>query len=492
MVRKRILNLFIVAVAFAISSPALSEKPNILVILADDLGYGDLGFTGSKEILTPRLDALAKGGVICLNGYVTHSYCGPSRAGLLTGRYQARFGMEINCSYSPYDPYMGLPPNEQTFGKRLQQAGYRTGIIGKWHVGAAPPHHPNNRGFDYFYGFLSGGHTYWPEEVSTAKPLFLEDGSPNYSVNEGCFLPLLRNSDAAAFDEYLTTALSRDAARFIRESEKPFCLYLAYNAPHAPLQAPKETIARYTHIADRNRRTYAAMIDEMDRGIGMVVDALKESGKLEKTVIFFLSDNGGVGSPPWNPSENWADNGPFRQGKASWLEGGIHVPFLVHWPGRLKAGTFDGLVSALDIAATAVALAGGDTSGKPLDGVNLIPYLTGEKTDSPHPALFWRERDSTSWAVRTPHAKYVKSPWEGGTICLYDMVNDPYEEDNLIDRAPEKRKELARMWNEWNAGNEANLLLHASDYQKRRKQMYEALYRECVEKQARAKPVIIE
>jgi len=423
---------------------------------------------------------------------VTHSYCGPSRAGLLTGRHQARFGMEINCTYSPYDTHMGLPETEKTFGNRLQTAGYRTGIIGKWHVGAAPNHHPNNRGFDYFYGFLSGGHSYWPEQVTTTMPLLLENGKPNYGANEGTALPLLRNNNTGDFNEYLTTALSRDAARFVKESDKPFCLYLAYNAPHSPLEAPEETIAKYNHIKDRNRRIYAAMIDEMDRGIGMVVDALKESGKFENTLIFFLSDNGGVGSPPWNPSENWADNGPFRQGKASWMEGGIHVPFLVHWPAKLKGGKFDGLVSSLDITATAVELAGGDTSGEPLDGVNLVPYLTGTKKGSPHAALFWRERDSTGWAVRTPKAKFVKNGWENGELCVFDMVNDPYESTNIIDKAPEKRAELAKLWNDWNAKNKANVLMHAYEYQQWRIDMYEELYKKQLEKAAKTKPVIIQ
>ena len=468
------------------------SRPNVLIILADDLGYGDVGFTGSQEIQTPVLDSLAKNGVVCRNGYVTHSYCGPSRAGLVTGRHQARFGMEINATYSPYDLHMGLPDDEQTIGSRLQKAGYRTGIIGKWHLGAAPPHHPNNRGFDYFYGFLSGGHDYWPESVNTIKPLLMDNGNPSYTANEGTSLPLMRNNNTGDFSEYLTTALSRDAARFVKESEQPFCLYLAYNAPHAPLEAPKEAIEKYEHIKDRNRRIYAAMIDEMDRGIGMVVDALKESGKFENTLVFFLSDNGGVAGPPWNSYENWADNGPFRQGKASWLEGGIHVPFLVHWPKQLKACEFDGLVSSLDITATAVGLAGGDMTGKPLDGVNLVPFLRGEKKGSPHTALFWRERNSTAWAVRTPTAKFVKSSWENGKLCLFNMVNDPYEETNIIDEAPETRAELAKLWNDWNADNKANAYLHANEYQQFRLDMYENLYKELKQKAAGVEPVVID
>lgn len=490
---KQWFNVFVVGLAFvATATWGAGVKPNILIILADDLGYGDVGFTGSEEIFTPELDALAKGGMVCENGYVTHSYCGPSRAGLLTGRNQARFGMEINATYSPYDQYMGLPDTEKTFGRRLQAAGYRTGLIGKWHLGAAPNQHPNSRGFDYFYGFLGGGHCYWPEQVTMTMPLLLENGDVNYGANQGTSYPMLRNDVDAEFDEYLTTALSRDAARFIKESKAPFCLYLAYNAPHSALEAPDKTIAKYKHIKDRNRRVYAAMIDEMDQGIGMVVDALKKSGKYENTLIFFLSDNGGVGTPPWSPYENWADNGPFREGKASFLEGGLHVPYLVHWPKKIKAGTFDGLVSSLDIAATAVALADGDTTGEPLDGVNLIPYLSGEKKGSPHAALFWRERNSTAWAVRTPKAKFVKHAWKGGELCLFDMANDPYESTNIIDQAPEKRAELAKLWNDWNAGNKPNVLMHAYEYQAWRLKMYEDLYQQQEAKAAKTKPVVIQ
>lgn len=282
---RAIVTVLVLSPLLAISA---TEKPNILVILADDLGYGDLGFTGSDEIYTPRIDELASGGVVFNNAYVTHSYCGPSRAGLLTGRYQARFGMENNLSYSPFDPHAGIPETEQTFARRLQGAGYTTGIIGKWHMGAAPNHHPNNRGFDYFFGFLSGGHSYFPEDETIKAPLFTANGQPDYMVNEGGYLPLVRNEKGATHTEYLTTQMSRDAARFVQETDDPFMLYLSYNAPHAPLQAPQKIIDRYKHIKDPERRIYAAMIDAMDSGIGMVIDALKESGKYKNTLIFFL------------------------------------------------------------------------------------------------------------------------------------------------------------------------------------------------------------
>ncbi|MDC2887550.1 sulfatase-like hydrolase/transferase [Psychrosphaera sp. G1-22] len=193
----------------AFSSVFADERPNIIVILADDLGYNDVGFTGETPIQTPNIDELAAGGVIFKNGYVTHPYCGPSRAGLLTGRYQARFGMENNVTYTPYDPNMGLPLSEKTFAKRLQDVGYTTAVFGKWHLGGAEHFQPNSRGFDYFYGFLDGGHHYYPEQTTINS--------------DGYALPIMRNKEVVSFDEYLTTALSRDAAKFVADNtDAPF------------------------------------------------------------------------------------------------------------------------------------------------------------------------------------------------------------------------------------------------------------------------------
>ena len=464
------------------------EQPNILVILADDLGYADLGFTGSKDIQTPNLDKLANSGVIMKNGYVTHPYCGPSRAGLITGRYQARFGLEINLTNSPFDMYNGLPLTEQTFADRLQKSGYETGVIGKWHLGGSDTFHPNNRGFDYFYGFLSGGHSYFPENVKTNMPLINpKDNKPHYSANEGSYWPLTRNNQAAEFNEYLTTALSKDAANFVSKAEKPFCLYLAYNAPHHPLEAPQETIDKYNHIKDKKRRTYAAMVDELDQGIGIVVESLRKSGKLDNTLIFFLSDNGG----PITNGENIANNGNFKEGKGSMYEGGCHVPFILHWPnGNLKTGEFDGLVSALDIAATAVALGNGDTSGHALEGVNLIPFLKGEKQGSPHDALFWRMQDGMAWAVRTPDGKYLKRNKKDAVPELFNMEKDPYEDNDIIAKSPKLRKELAKLWNDWNQENIANIYLQSGEYQKKRLNMYKKLYEDLL-KEAEKKELLV-
>ncbi|NCG09282.1 MAG: sulfatase-like hydrolase/transferase [Verrucomicrobia bacterium] len=477
-----------VAVLFA------ENRPNFLFIVADDLGYSDAGFNGSTVVDTPNLDRLAQDGIIFKNGYVTHPYCGPSRAGLITGRYQARFGMEINLSYSPYDLHQGLPLDEKTFAERLKPAGYRTGMIGKWHLGAAEPYHPNNRGFDYFYGFLSGGHDYFPSMVTTHPKLVTESGQPHYSNNEGGTLPLLRNMNTAEFEEYLTTALSKDAARFVQEGEAPFCLYLAYNAPHGPLHAPKVLVDKYRkREPNLLRATYLAMIDSMDQGIGLVVDALEASGKLDNTLIFFLSDNGGVYGKVGYAHETWADNSPFRDGKGSMREGGSHVPFIAHWPrGFPKGILYPHLVSSLDLAATAVALAEGDASGKPMDGVNLEPYLNDRVEGIPHKALFWRAVNGATWCVRTPEAKLFPAEYGSSDLELYDMVMDPYESTNRIDERPEQRRELAALWNEWNAGNEACYFLQAYDYQKERLKMYRNLHDSLKEKVKHLQPKVVE
>jgi arylsulfatase A-like enzyme len=471
----------------------VETRPNILIILADDLGYADTGFTGSNAVQTPNLDRLAANGVILENGYVTHPYCGPSRSGLITGRYQARFGNETNFTYSPYDLHQGLPLTEKTFAERLKPVGYRTGIIGKWHLGASFPFQPKQRGFDHFYGFLSGGHSYWPDSVTTQLDLYSSNGAINYSINEGGNLPLNRNGQVGEFEEYLTIALSRDAAAFVKEGDEPFLLYLAYNAPHSPLEAPDELIQKYRHVEPWTRRVYLAMIDSMDQGIGMVIEALEESGKLDNTLIFFLSDNGGVAPKAGYVNEDWADNGPMRKGKGSVFEGGCRVPYLMHWPDGLPRGkVYEFPVSSLDIAATTVALGGGDTSGHSLDGVNLIPFLDGTRNDAPHVALFWRIRDGTGWAIRTPTAKMLKEGYSSRPPELYDMQDDPYESDNVIDSRPELRQQLAQLWNTWNSKNQSNRFLQSNEYQKKRLEMYRQLDEQLKEDALKRPQLVIE
>lgn len=436
-----------------------AEKPNFVLIMADDMGYADAGFTGAADIQTPHLDALAASGVMFTNGYVTHPYCGPSRAGLLSGRYQQRFGFETNPAYDPSNPYMGIDPSEMLFSKRLQEAGYRTGIVGKWHLGAAAPFHPNKRGFDYFYGFLGGGHDYF--KIDLRQP-----------VKEGYTQALERNGKPAEFEGYLTTALSNDAADFIRSSkDSPFFLYLAFNAPHAPLQAPEDAIARYSSIQNDKRRRYAAMVDVMDAGIGKVVDALEQYGLRENTLIFFLSDNGGPQPTRQQPGKwNGSSNTPFRGGKGNLYDGGVHVPFIASWPAKIEKGTiYDKPVISLDIAATAVALAGKPTDS--LEGVNLIPLLTREDNDSPHDYLYWRE-GGDRWSILNANRTKHLLDNAGGKPELFHLPSDMSEQNDRVAEEQALAEKLLGAWLSWNQSNVASRLDSYKKYHQKRDQFF--------------------
>ncbi|MEQ8211358.1 MAG: sulfatase-like hydrolase/transferase [Lacipirellulaceae bacterium] len=430
-------------VFLSLSSLASAQRPNIIVIMADDMGYADAGFTGSTDIRTPHLDALAASGVTFTNGYVTHPYCGPSRAGLLSGRYQQRFGFETNPAYDPSNPYMGIDPTITLFPKLLQKAGYRTGVIGKWHLGAASLFHPNHRGFDYFYGFLGGGHDYF--KIDLRKP-----------VKEAYLQALERNGKPAEFKGYLTTALSEDAAKFVETNrDNPFFLFLAYNAPHAPLQAPKEAIQEYAHIEQRKRRIYAAMVSTMDAGIGKVVDALEQNGLRDDTLIFFLSDNGGPQSSKNRPG-NWngSSNTPFRGGKGNLYDGGVHVPFIASWPAQIEKGsTFENPVISLDIAATAVALATqNDQLPDGFEGVNLMPALKKEDSSAPHDFLYWRD-GGVRWSILdSSRRKHVKDR-PNGKPELFDLPSDIAEQQDLGAERPELASQLRDSWQRWNESN---------------------------------------
>ena len=449
------LALALAATAWSAENP----KPNIIVIMADDMGYADAGFTGAKDIKTPNLDALAASGVIFENGYVNHPFCGPSRAALLSGRYQHRFGFETNPAYDPNNPHCGIDAGETLFPKRLQDAGYETGVIGKWHLGAASPFHPNHRGFDYFYGFLGGGHDYF--RIDLREP-----------VREGYFQALERNGKPADFDGYLATALSRDAVRFVESNKsKPFFLYLAYNAPHTPLQAPEEAIAKYSHIKNKKRRVYAAMIDVMDEGIGEVITALDRNGLRENTLVFFLSDNGG---PQGGNSSNASDNGEFRGGKGDFYDGGIHVPFIASWPARIpKNSRYEKPVIAIDISRTAVAVANADAQKTPaMEGVNLIPFVTGGKSGAPHDAIFWRGADGARLSIlSSDRYKYLKLGTKEKTE-LYQLAGDVSEKNNVVTEHPELAQKLEQQLMAWNESNFANRLTPYKQYHQQRDEFF--------------------
>jgi arylsulfatase A-like enzyme len=411
------------------------KAPNIIIILTDDQGYGDVGFNGSTEIPTPGIDRIANSGVVFTNGYVSFAVCGPSRAGLITGRYQDRFGFSRNPLLAPKDSTMGLPQSEETLAALLKRAGYRTGVLGKWHLGAHPSQHPNKRGFDEFYGFLEGGHRYFPSEWD------LNDISEAKTQYDGYRTKMLRNSTIAEETEYLTDALSREAVDFIkRNSKQPFFLYIAYNAPHAPMQATEKYLARFSHIADEKRRTYAAMVSAVDDGVNNLLNTLKDLKIEENTIVFFLSDNGGP------TKDNASSNKPLRGFKGDFYDGGIRVPFAMQWKGVIQPGTkYHYPIISLDIFGTAAAL----NNLKPkneIDGVNLIPFLTGKKAGIPHEALFWRGSNNEKWAVRTPDDKMVMTK---EMTQLFDSKIDIAEKNNVSASSPEKTQQLQALLDHW-------------------------------------------
>jgi arylsulfatase A-like enzyme len=413
---------------------ARTPKPNVLLIVADDLGYTDVGVQGGKDVPTPHIDALAASGVRCTNGYVSGVYCSPTRAALLTGRYQQRFGHEFNPHKG--DPsILGLPLSETTLADRLRAAGYKTGLIGKWHLGSLEKFHPFNRGFDEFFGFLGGAHNFL-------------DPAKTPAVQGAIYGPLTSGRESVKFDGYLTDVFAREAAAFLeRHKAEPFFLFVSFNAVHTPLQAPDNYLKRVEHISDPRRRTYCAMLSAMDDAIGQVLAKLRDLKIDEKTLIFFISDNGG-------PTNKYAINGsrnhPLRGSKGDTWEGGVRVPFLVSWKGRLPAGKqYDRPVIQLDLAATALAAAGVEVRSEwKLDGVDLLPYLDGRNTGTPHPALFWRFGDT--WAVRMGDWKIVKT-WDNQEPQLFNIAEDISETVDRKGREPQRFDELSQAWKKWNS-----------------------------------------
>ncbi len=406
--------------------PAVAEarKPNVIVILSDDLGYGELGAQGNKEIPTPHHDSIAKDGMRFLTGYVAATYCSPSRAGLMTGRYPTRFGHEFNGG----GPDFGLPMTEKTMADRLKAVGYATAAVGKWHLGDQPHNRPTKRGFDEYYGSLANSPFFHPTRFVDSR---ISDD--------------VREVSDPAF--YTTDAYAARAVDFIdRNKTRPFFLYLPFNAQHGPLQAPKQYLDRVGHITDEKRRTFAAMLIAMDDAIGRVIGKVKEIGQERNTLVWYLADNGGP------TSSTTSKNGPLRGFKMTTLEGGTRVPFMVKWPGTIPAGrTYAHPIVNLDILPTALAAAGGkiDRSWK-LDGVSLLPFLTGKNADRrPHDTLYWRYGDQ--WAIRQGDWKLVVSRIDGRTPKLYDLGKDIGEANDLSAAHSDKVKKLQDAWNAWSA-----------------------------------------
>lgn len=434
--RKYYAILILLSFALVSSIWAQTAPPNIVVILADDLGYNDVGFNGCPDIPTPNIDSIAANGVLCTDGYATHPFCSPSRAGLITGRYQQRFGHDSGPTLGSTNPRLGLPMTELTLPQLLKPAGYVSGAIGKWHLGYVPELYPTRRGFDEFFGFLDAG-------------------SPYYNAE------LLRNETPLIETDYLTDAFTREGVSFInRHATQPFFLYLAYNAVHKPYNTPPDKyLERVAFIPDPQRRIYAAMVVALDDGVGQVLQTLEANNLLENTLIFFLSDNGAPQEAA--DSMNGSNNYPLRGYKTNTLEGGIRVPFAVQWTGHLPTHVvYSDLVSALDIAATSAAVAGVSLpTDRVYDGLNILPYLEGEQT-SPVRTLFWRwfglgpdgppGSISTIWAVRRGPLKLVTEKAKTDQPPeLYNLIDDIGETKDLAAVQPADVASLTQRYASW-------------------------------------------
>ncbi len=416
------------------------NRPNIVLIVADDLGYGELGCYGGRQVPTPHIDSIAAAGVRWTAGYVSCPVCSPSRAGLWTGRYQQRFGHELNPGPAAMaDPAFGLDPQETTLAEQLRQAGYTTGLVGKWHLGYREGCRPTDRGIQSFFGFLGGANPYWPNP-----------GEPVATI--------LRGNQAVAEADYLTEALAREASAFIEgHRREPFFLALAFNAVHAPLQAPDPYLEKFQHISDKRRRTFCAMLAALDHAVGTVLSKLRQSDIEDDTLVMFLSDNGGP------TPQTTSRNDPFRGTKGTVWEGGIRVPFVMQWNGHLPAGRVDDRpIIALDLFPTSLAAAGVELPATvKLDGVNLLPYLDGTRETDPHTALYWRFGQQA--AIRMGDWKLVQArsrravrqasdrPASLDRAQLFHLPDDASESRNVAADHPQQVQQLTDAWKAWNA-----------------------------------------
>lgn len=409
--------------SIAMLSPSIlanpSKPPNILVILLDDAGYNDFGFMGSANIKTPNIDKLAASGIRFMDAHLSGTTCSPSRAGLMTGRYQQRFGHEENVP--PLGK--GMDPAEKTIGDAFQQIGYRTIYIGKWHLGSTDEYYPTNRGWDEFYGLREGHRDYFYQGESERL---------------GNHKSIEHNNKHVKWDGYVTDHFTDVSIDYLeRNQEDPFFMFLSYTAPHAPMQAKEEHLEKFKN---HPRQKLAAMIWSVDEGIGRVLAKLEELNLRDDTLIFFLSDNGGAVA-------NQSNNKPLKGYKGDKFEGGQRTPFIVSWPSELPAGDiYDGLVSALDIYPTAAVAAGAPLDiGKPLDGVDLMPYLTGQKEGDPHGFLFWHRNVEN--AARMGDYKLIGHEEHGWR--LYNLKEDIGETRDLSKSHPEVMQQMKQALAGW-------------------------------------------
>ena len=412
-------------VGLAGSTSLAAAKPNVIIFYADDLGWGETGAYGCKDIPTPHIDAIATSGVRFTQGYVAATYCSPSRAGLMTGRYPTRFGHEFNATARQ----SGLSLQETTLAQRLKALGYVTAAVGKWHLGgeASRDYYPTQRGFDEFFGTINNTPFFHPTQfVDSRRSLDIQKiDDPNF---------------------YTTDAYAERAVDWIeRNKQQPWFLYLPFNAQHAPLQATPKYLDRFASITDEKRKLFAAMMSAMDDAIGQVMGKVRALGQEENTLVFFIADNGG-------PTQSTtSQNGGLRGFKMTTFEGGPRVPFLCQWKGKLPAGRVETRpVMNLDVLPTCVVAAGGtiDAAWK-LDGVDLLPYLTGQNESRPHERMYWRF--GKQWAVRSGDWKLVVANGGSGQPELYNLARDMSESKDLASAEPARVAELQKLYDAWNA-----------------------------------------
>ena len=417
-------SLFLLVAAWLLAPvAAFSAQPNLVIFYADDLGWGELGCQGNSQIPTPHIDAIARDGVRFTNGYVAATYCSPSRAGLMTGRYPTRFGHEFNSVANR----TGLRLDQVTLAERLRSLGYATACVGKWHLGGGLEYRPTRRGFDEFFGTLANTPFFHPTNFVDSR--ISDDVRP---VADPAF--------------YTTDAYAERAVDWLERSKgRPWFLYLPFNAQHAPLQAPKKYLDRFPGITDEKRRIFAAMMSAMDDAVGRVMGKVRALGQEENTIVFYIADNGG-------PTQSTTSgNGPLRGFKMTTFEGGPRVPFLAQWKGRWPAGkVYDLPVMNLDVLPTVVTAAGGKPEASwRLDGVDLTPFVTGANPERPHQTLYWRY--GPQWAVRHGDLKLVVSKGGSGKPELYDLSKDIGESRDLAAAQPAKVRELQALWDKWSA-----------------------------------------
>jgi arylsulfatase A-like enzyme len=466
-------------------------RPNIVIILADDLAVRDLSAFGGKNLDTPYIDSIAKDGVMFTQAYCSAPICSPSRAGMLTGRYQQRYGYErqpmTRYARNRLEYYafkyliptgdwvvadtdsvpgqadidkQGLPPSEIILPEILKAEGYRTAVIGKWHLGHNEIFKPLNRGFDYHFGFYEAFTLYAPVDspdiINHKHTYFADKHMWSMGRNDTCAIRI--NDKVVDEKEYLTDKLAKEAVKYIKSTEgKPFFLYVPFNAPHTPFQATKKYYNMFSHVKDENKRVYYAMIKNLDDAVGEILKAIKEQGLDENTIILFASDNGGASYT------EAADNSPLKAGKFSNFEGGLRIPMAIKWNGKINKGTvYNNPVSLLDFFGTAAETTGIKLpSDREFDTKNLLPYITGLKKDSPHKALYWKAAYNRA---------VVKDGWKlildtkNNKKILYNLNEDAGEKYNIADKFPEKVKQLEEDFNAWDKNNKQGMWPWVMDY----------------------------